>query len=380
LKRLLLGFIVVGAVVALYPQQLSHVVGVLNVEVPVRVFDGDKFVDGLGIEDFEVFEDGQPQEVKALYLVRKSDIQREQKMSPAASVTAPKTSRNIVLLFEIIDVVPRLNEAVDYLFDQVVRPDDILTVVTPRTTYTLKPGAVNRQPRKELAGQLLARLRKDVLQGASEYRSLVRDIIDCYRSDVERDLKEFMLLDFARQLRDRISIDEKRLREFAQALKAKEGQKCVFLFYQKELIYVPGLGDFSKFELLRNLNFSPKDINRHFADASITVHFLFLNQRPTAGLDDLDTTRMPSFSDDSHDLSSSLYSAFRDIAVSTGGITETSVNPAAAFRKAVTASENYYLLYYAPRDYKADGKFKEIKVRVKGKNYRVTHRAGYFAD
>ena len=63
----------------------------------------------------------------------------------------------------------------------------------------------------------------------------------------------------------------------------------------------------------------------------------------------------------------------------TGGIAETSANATAAFQKAVNASENYYLIYYKPKEYKADGKFREIKVKVKSGNYRITHRAGYIA-
>lgn len=52
----------------------------------------------------------------------------------------------------------------------------------------------------------------------------------------------------------------------------------------------------------------------------------------------------------------------------------------ASLKKTVTASENYYLLYYSPAEYKADGKFREIEVRVKERSYRVSHRAGYVAD
>ena len=48
--------------------------------------------------------------------------------------------------------------------------------------------------------------------------------------------------------------------------------------------------------------------------------------------------------------------------------------------RAVEASENYYLLYYAPRRYAGDGKFKTIKVKVKGKGFRVVHRLGYFSN
>ena len=68
------------------------------------------------------------------------------------------------------------------------------------------------------------------------------------------------------------------------------------------------------------------------------------------------------------------------MAQASGGLTEATGNPLASFQKAVMASENYYLLYYVPKDYQADGKFKEIKVMIKGRSYRVTNRAGYFAN
>ncbi len=80
------------------------------------------------------------------------------------------------------------------------------------------------------------------------------------------------------------------------------------------------------------------------------------------------------------DLSDSFYGAFREMSYASGGTTEASANALAAFRKTVTASENYFLLYYVPSQYKADGKFKSIKVSVKGKNYEVSNRSGYNAN
>ncbi|MFA9452513.1 MAG: hypothetical protein ACERK6_01250 [Candidatus Aminicenantaceae bacterium] len=44
------------------------------------------------------------------------------------------------------------------------------------------------------------------------------------------------------------------------------------------------------------------------------------------------------------------------------------------------AIEAVYLLYYTPKDYASDGKFRNIRVEVKGKKYKVLHRAGYLAD
>ena len=78
--------------------------------------------------------------------------------------------------------------------------------------------------------------------------------------------------------------------------------------------------------------------------------------------------------------SEDIFSAFNEVAVATGGISESSFNAAAVFKKAVEASENYYLLYYNPKTYSADGTFRTIEVKIKGGGYRVTHRAGYIAD
>lgn len=68
------------------------------------------------------------------------------------------------------------------------------------------------------------------------------------------------------------------------------------------------------------------------------------------------------------------------MAKSTGGLSDSSSNAAFVFKKAVDASESYYLLYYSPKNTKKDGKFREIKIKVKDKDYRILHRAGYFAD
>jgi hypothetical protein len=43
------------------------------------------------------------------------------------------------------------------------------------------------------------------------------------------------------------------------------------------------------------------------------------------------------------------------------------------------ATDNYYLLYYAPKDKTADGKFRSIEVRTKSGAYRIEHMAGYLA-
>ena len=58
--------------------QIQHQVAVVNIAVPVRVYDGARFVDTLGLDDFEVREDGRLQAVEAVYLVRSGALKRQE--------------------------------------------------------------------------------------------------------------------------------------------------------------------------------------------------------------------------------------------------------------------------------------------------------------
>ena len=119
----------------------------------------------------------------------------------------------------------------------------------------------------------------------------------------------------------------------------------------------------------RDPAFDVNAVKQAYADSSISIHFLFITKPPT-------NTYGVHFEEHSEDI----FSAFNEMANATGGFTESSFNPDFLMRKAVDASENYYLLYYSPKEYKTDGKFKEIEVRVKRSEHRVSHRAGYFAN
>jgi hypothetical protein len=54
--------------------------------------------------------------------------------------------------------------------------------------------------------------------------------------------------------------------------------------------------------------------------------------------------------------SEDIFSAFREVALATGGSVNSSANANELFKKAVDASKNYYLLYYSPGNFKKDGK------------------------
>jgi hypothetical protein len=183
-------------------------------------------------------------------------------------------------------------------------------------------------------------------------------------------------------------VDERKFLRVADYLKSREGAKHVFIFYQRE--YVPKI-DPRVVDLYVSLNQDRMDIAQNilglfelhkrdpginlnrikqaYADSSISAHFLFL----TTPADNARGVKMEEQSED-------VFRVFLEMARASGGSAQSSANADFLMRKASEASENYYLLYYSPKDYSPDGKFKNISVKVKTGNYSVSHRAGYIAD
>lgn len=394
---------------ALFAQELAHFVGVINVEVPVRVFKGDAFVDYLTIDDFEVTDDGKPQQLEAVYLVKKTDITREEgkKGGPPLGVK-PQVARQFVLFFEMSDYLSEIDPTIDYFFDRVLLPGDGLMVLTPMKNYNLKAEALAKKPKDKVKEELRGILRRDILIGGMEYRTILDDM---YRELARKPMGEvdlpldqkFQVYDmYLQKLEHLRKVDEKSLIQFAAVLKSMPGQKNVYMFYQRENVpqfspkielermvanndIVMTLGFLQNFQLFsREPSFNVDAVKKAYADSSIAVHFLYLTKMPAVRIPVtqykaaeqggvlMDELTMAERSED-------IFSAFNEVARATGGISDSSANAASAFARAVDASENYYLLYFKPRDVKADGKFHEITVKVKGGGYRVTHRAGYFA-
>jgi hypothetical protein len=183
-------------------------------------------------------------------------------------------------------------------------------------------------------------------------------------------------------------IDEAKLLDFAETLKNKEGQKCVFLFYQREFvpqiepkILAQTMGEFQDsqhimqdlenlfYSYRREIGFDVTRVKQAYSDSSASIHFMFFSKP---------ADQIPGIVFEEH--SEDIFTAFMQMATATGGMTESSSSPYVLFQKAADSFENYYLLYYTPLNYRKDGQFKNIKVRVKDTAYNVIHRAGYFAN
>ncbi len=397
------GLILLG--LSLTAQELQHESVVVNIEIPVRVFKGDKFIDNLSIDDFELYEDGVLQKIEAFYLIGKTTIERSEaslEKDEAKKKFTPSVSRHFVLVFEVLDYNPRFKEILDDFFTEVIAPGDSLIVITPIKTYKLNSQALEEMNLHTIAEQLKSILRKDVTLGNATYNNLVKEIIKALLNDSGTEINIAFTMQYLENLYAQWynlkHLQEKNLINFANYLKGLDGQKHVFLFYQKETL--PQLSDRRMVSLFsdaqrkphyyqkmydlflfyrRDINFDVNKIKEAFSDSSISSHFLYLTQTRSY-TSDMDIKTPAEDLIQMQEKSEDIFSAFKQVAKATGGITESSANPTYMFKKAVDTSENYYLLYYTPKNYTADGKFRNVKVKIKEGNYRVLHRAGYIAD
>ncbi len=371
---------------ALLPGQQQFDITVRNVSVPVRVFDGDRFVDDLTLEDFEVLEDGKPQKVMALYLTRKAQIERMEGRD-----YMPYSGRSFYFIFQLYENHPRILEALNYFFSNIYVSEDQLVVMTPLKVYELNKEAVANNPKDTVVEYIQGIIRKDTLTAAQEYNSLMKDLVrnaqGVARGDVTSSLPQYR--QNLQKLEQVTAQDGKRLVGFASQLKRLDGQKNVFYFCQSEfrpklrpMVLSSLLEQFQDIpntygELQELFTFYHKESNldvdritQIFADSSILFNFIYINKRPEGGGGSI---QMQEQSED-------VFEAFSRIAQSTGGAVENSQNLAAALEKSAALSESYYLLYYSPENYRKDGKYKNITVKIKGKEYKIYHRLGYVAD
>jgi hypothetical protein len=395
-------------------QEIQHETRTINIEVPVRVFKGGAFVEDLTIADFELFENGHPQTLDAVYLVKKSVVERRED----TRAFEPDTGRHFYLFFEMTEYDPKVREAIDHFVRRVLAPGDEFVVVTPLKTYRMKSDILKTETRDIVFEKIMGLLRRDILVGNAEYDDVIEemqalaatmaasitantsgqeaqtpvnpftagDTIFDVKTSMEEQLQMYAAcLSRLENIRD---LDQAKVLGLADHLRNQTGQKEVFLFYQRE--YIPKIDPTvlntlmsvynerpditetvsSVFEFFRRdtpLDLGP--VKRSYSDSGATIHFLYLT-RPAPKV------RGVLMEEQSEDI----FAPFREMSLATGGFMTSTANLDAAMKSAVAASENYYLLYYTPRDYKADGTFRSLEVRVKRAGYRTGHRQGYIAD
>ncbi|MGB2908935.1 MAG: VWA domain-containing protein [Candidatus Aminicenantaceae bacterium] len=400
-------FLVLVILLSLSPfAQEQHEVSVINIEVPVRVMSGSNFVDTLNAEDFEIYENGELQKLSAFYLVRNTQLERQD----GASWSTPNTARRFYMLFQFLEYNPQINAAFDHFFQNVIQPNDTLTIMTPMKQYDLSREALQNQSPEKLSRDLQTVVRKDTKVGAGDYNTLLSDLKMIVRSissqtgalggvgggteasDTGAGLGVEFQLPRYRETLERLDqirmVNEQKFLAFAGQMKRLDAQKVVIFFYQRE--FRPEIESrilnllMSQYQDQHNImsavqdlftmysRNNPMDVERlsqAFSDSATMFNFIFMNKEP-------DNVRGITMREQSEDV----FNTFVELAAATGGIVDNSQNPEAGFRNAAQAASDYYLLYYSPANYQKDGTFKKITVKIKSQDYKINHRSGYYAN
>ncbi len=373
--------------------------GAGSIPILVRVLDGDRFVPDLTLKDFEIEEAGMAVSPQALFLMRKGAIERQE----GIAVPPPDVSRRLVLLFQMTEYHNKIPEALGYLFGTELLPTDTLEIETPMRSYGLSRAALAAKPRATLARELSEIVRKDIIEGGMAYNSALRDLKRMVRQigsvgqaglgDAEGEIEDGLSLEqqlmqyseHLQRMETLRAVDENKLIAFARRMKSLKGQKLVFILYQREFrpeispqtLDTIVMGNQERPDIIaaiqtlfsmyqRPVNVDRGPVIQAFADSGMDFHFLFMNRQPER----VSGITMREQSED-------VFKMLSGAAEATGGGTDTSQNPAASLATALRAAEQSYLLLYSPSTAAAPGTFINLKVKVKGKDYRVTCRSGY---
>jgi VWFA-related protein len=375
----------------LLPQeQFQEKTRAVNIEVPVRVFEGGQFVTGLTPADFEVLENGVVQDVLACYSIeagKKENSTRPVLNSPG--VPDPVLARTFILIFELNSFRKGPRDALDYVIGHGLRENDTLFVATPIRTYRIGPESPSRREPAALTKALQNRLSDDIQKASSELRFLMSDYLSvAQKEDLEIAVgRQDTLKDLLSRIRQCKTVDESRLTGIAKAFSTIPGQKHVLLFLEKEdalmkRVRTSGLDqsevELFKMEMMRDVQFNIDRLSRVFSQNQLDFNFIFITS--DEALQTSLEVHPSSWGDyEKIDITGEFFSVFRKIAQMTGGLTISSQNPLASTKKAVEVADRFYLLYYQPKNATMDGTFREIKVRVKDRNYTIFHRQGYLA-
>lgn len=280
-------------------------------------------------------------------------------MSAGAPPAASAKGNNYIFIFQVTRYDMNIADAVDFIFNNIIKPEDSLTIFTPVKSYSFSKNTRQAQPKKKLVEVTKKVLKRDISIGTADYNrmlgnmaQLIREISDPGGTDPSKSIVgstglqgttiKNILVNY-RQLLDNIrsirKLDEPFFLGLARAFKNVKGKNYLYILYQKELRPIPRNSQISDLKEIREIRFDvmslfeteiDKDImdvekvGQAMKDGSVTVNFIYINLDIGKGM----STELKEFSTD-------IYNAFSKLAEATGGIVETTSKPVKVLKEAV---------------------------------------------
>lgn len=374
------------------------------IEVDVRVFDRDgRFVTGLAREDFEVVEEGRPQQVDAIYFVEnpaRPAALATPDATPAAPTPGPPASpaapQTWIFIFDLNHLTPgggfdRARKAVEDFIRDRFRDGDLAGIVAGDKMVNNRLTSVRAElldavaqvkPRSDARTRFIELTRdwprflneEEAIRSARNDQDVLRRVVSRACSDdpdaCTRGTPEMEVMEKARRLQQGFH------RSTLQTLSAVNA-------LSSGLARIPGpktVVFLSDGFVVQDIETTLRSVAGQTARAGARIYAIDvrgLNRVGTSGIIDQRHAEDPFGAVTTSD---SLADGTNSLAVGTGGMMIRNENDIGrALDRVADDSGRYYVLVYQPSNTSLDGSYRPIQVRVKRDGVRVRARRGYLA-
>ncbi len=265
------------------------------------------------------------------------------------------SSNNYVFIFQGYDYSSKLSDTIKYIFKDLIKPDDQLTIVTPLKSYSFSQKTRKSLSQDKLIKLTIKVLKRDIINSATKYQAVLSAMLSnvneigsilginnrggmTSRATSSSSLKPALVSyhQLLEELHNLRKFNEVQLINLAKLSKNFNGKKYIFIVYQKELKIIPNR---KTMDVLRNNNNIKFDVleaflhdkNKEFLDSKkiintlnesdITFNFIYFKSKPKR----IRGVQLKEFSGD-------IYNSFSKIAKGTGGKIITTSKPKVALK------------------------------------------------
>jgi VWFA-related protein len=379
-------------------------VGVVLVDIPV--LKGKDPVTDLAKEDFQVFENGQPQTIlsfeehkgAALTMVKRPPMPADEFTNvPTVGTT---DSVNVILLDALntqnADQMFVRSQMIQYLKE--LKPGPRLAIFTLGSRLRMLQGftadsAVLLAALNATKGPQTSQLLKSSGEKEDEQSTLDFMAASGATQEAIDAMKQFQTEASSFQIDMRVRLTLAALQQMARYLAVIPGRKNVMWFSGSFPIALLPNSDLPEpTRTVRHYNPEIQKTANLLANARVSVYALSAEGLTANSVESADQDRL--FADQrlqAEEQSREQQSRAQDsvanrnslelLAKETGGEAIYDTNGlASALAKTVNDGSHYYSLTYKPTEKKTDGSFRQIGVKLKQGNYKLSYRRGYYAD
>jgi len=248
---------------------------------------------------------------------------------PNTITAAEGKNRNFLVIFDIREYTPMLEDSVAVLFNQVMQKGDQLIVATPRRLISYSQKKLD-EPKEILLKSLSNLLREDIITASAAYRMTIAEMM----RNVDNPYERSVLKNYEHLRKKLLALKgnyEEQFIKYANMFRRVEGENHIMMIFQQEFRPIPNK---EKMEELRGSViasdavdaflseyqqelYNQKKILIAFRFANIRFHFLYLKEKSPQKAENIGFVENSTI----------LYEFFSTLSTATGGIKLTSSKP-----------------------------------------------------